>query len=1492
MKMIFVIKKHITIFLLCMLFMTTRAQEVFYIESRDETGAVTRSSLYEEFGDWYAPGSSAKSNAPASGLPENLLRGQGSRFSFNSTLDASCHFKISAHEKFEPGKAYDIYITTPNAPSIDALNSTFILFDDDHPEDSPLAAGNVPLDYIHCGDQWYKIAENVKPGNGATLKISESAPQGDRFYADAVMIRPYYGDSDRSSMFSLGRKADLSNPDNWILWSPTLENPSTGATVQKAVSGIEFDIPESGAEMRWRQSLRPAWMDFHRYLVITYKSSGLDNETPFTLLNLCYSANSWKPVFSSTDIISDRNRHTKIIDLQSITSVEQIIGAEIYLRSAGNSEASFKLEDLSFHDYLPGFPLPPPPEPEPVTDCFTLGIEDATTWVAKPDWLGPENYSSDYAAYSSGSSLIFSVDDASRGMKWLYAFSTPCNTESHPYVILKYRCRNIYDSISGYAMWLSGTGGESRPLYLADLADDGHWRWAFAPLEISHVQNMAMQVQSTPAGNAFLEIGEMRFVDGDPRSDLSWFSSIETGWDDLTSGTAIFQQLDISGKFNSEANQLLPRMGIDVPWFMKEKVSCANLVPFKVTTDSLNLISTTIPGTTSIDIPVYFRASEIYLFLGTYYPGREHPYHARIITVIDETERLMVEVIYADQSSERFFPVDIASGTHKISNNSFTALAVPANPSKKIEKIRIHEKSDGGLIALAAVSLNTSDERFFGENFIIPAPVNYKVADNPVYFNPAASYNPPYLVMINSLGHYRFDLSKGISLGGMINHFNDLNILKEPVPFISGKVNGENFTSKDFILSSVDVNSGDGISTAVIDLALGGYEDIKGMLFITVDESDQIGFALNLENDGTTTHSFEINFPDLSGLNLGPASENLYYAYPQETFITGNKAINITKPYSGSFPMQFMDIFNPEYGWGFYLLVKDLDLIRKDFRLVKSGNQADLSVRYPTLDSTGFPPGSKMEIAPFALTFHPGDWHEAMKKYREWRDSWYQPQSPRQDWFQDVYSCRRDYPVIGTWYLYNRHLDEYTMQKEIDNAEKYLGGADMIDISSWGASSAYGRCGDYRRYEYGGLENFSSEIEVATNHNIGVGLYIEGYILDERSTVYGEHGDEWHMIEANGDIKRSGGGSEVFICPYPSGWQAHMKDLYAAVVDETGASAMYIDVYGTGNFRCYSDSHGHAPGATSLRGEYEMTRGIRDGLNSVKPGIPLYTEYTPVDFISQFQDGSFSYTVWKGNADVSPTMTNLFRFAFPDFKQIEIVNGMFLAKNWTEEGLKKAFFNGEGIWIKGDIPAWYDENTIRFYIQSHEIYRDHRDAFRDDNPEPLVPTLKGSLYANRFKGNEKKIVTFYNANFRDINGELFKIGTVTDVHVVDLWKEEMLESGVSSESFNIKADIDPRDIGCVGIFPRKMDATLQQFDLTIDILDPEEGNTLELVGIYPEKRIKIRLDYLQNQTLDLRESFETMPEKIIVKLRKDDIVTDEIILTNLPRPQKSLWLMF
>ncbi len=1245
--------------------------------------------------------------------------------------------------------------------------------------------------------------------------------------------------------------------------------------------------------MAWRHAMRPAWFDAHPYMTIHYRASGLSS-TAFPLLRLRTFGDNWFTALSSTAVMDDGLDHVATIDLRTLSSAAQVITIKLQLTS-GDSGASFSLTKLQFSDEPPGFRFEPVPQEDEPVSGYTLDTADAEAWQAKPEWLSASNIATDFDAFTTDGFLRFEVNEPRKGMKWRFVPSETISSVDHSFVTMRYRCEGMKNPPDQYAVWLSNGTDDDRPFYLTDLEPDGLWHTVAAPTDLESVTQLAIQVQSN-TDSAWLEIASLEFLSSDPRIDPTFDSSLRLGWDLITEDGENFQVVQLSSLYNLEASQFLPRIGQATPWFAEGELTAHEQVPFRVEVAQSNLVATEMEKTGVIDVPIDLRTSEIYLLVAPLLPGREIPGSTNRIGLIDEVERFVAEVVYTDGGIETFFPVELESGLHRIGTGRFSPLVIPANPSRRVSRLRLHDRTDGGCFALAALTARVAGSPIHATTFDIPEPLHYSVAPMPPDEAPVVELQDGRLVLRNGCYRYEFDLTDGFRLDTLDEFFGNTSVIAGNTDgrFFSCIAGDTMFTSGDFVVGSVGVETVNDTKTVTVPLHIENETlSLSGELRAVVTSSPEVSFTLTLQNSGTEDVVLETRWPDLEGITLADQDSPDWYAFPRQTFVTGSRDINMEELYSGRFPMQFMDVFDPAAGWGLSLLVEDQELIHKYFGLRKSGGETALWIRYPQPDGRKIESGEAIELASFSLHFHSGDWKKAMGIYRDWVDTWYTPVSSYPEWFRHVYSCRRNYPVGGTGYLFDRARNEYTMSAELRNSTGVLGSVDMIDISSWAWSATHGRVGDYLSYELGGIENFSSNIEESRNVGVPVGLYLEGYLVDSRSPLYQEHGEEWRILRSDGEPIINGK-TEVVFCPHVSEWQRYLSETYVSVADRTGADAMYIDVFGmafTGR-SCYHPEHEHRSGEPPLRGEAVMTKRIREALNGLNPEIALYTEYTPVDVVSQYQDGSFAYSIWSGDSVMSPTETNLFRFCFPEFKQIELVNGLFHAMNWTEEGLKKAFLNGEGIWIKGDMPSWYDARTLSFYRRSQEIFQDHRDAFAAPSPDPFYPTLFGEVYAHRFPSENKEIFTFYNGNRRNVEGTVVSLSDGlrglrepgNDLHVVDLWRETMLEAEPGEDGVSISLNLPPRDIGCVGVFPARMNCSLTNGILKVSTTNPAEDAGIQLVGTekWPREVHDFPLGNDDSTTFSLSSLFAEVPARIVVKLVEGGLVKDVVIVDTDP----------
>ncbi len=504
-------------------------------------------------------------------------------------------------------------------------------------------------------------------------------------------------------------------------------------------------------------------------------------------------------------------------------------------------------------------------------------------------------------------------------------------------------------------------------------------------------------------------------------------------------------------------------------------------------------------------------------------------------------------------------------------------------------------------------------------------------------------------------------------------------------------------------------------------------------------------FSLTVTNVSRQSQTFTVIFPALA-VRPGEAAEDTYYVFPRQGAVISNADQTLEAAYSGTFPLQFVDIFAPSANRGACVIVKDTSGRGKKFRLRKTGARVEIEVEY----TVSLAPGETFQPANAQLAQHDGDWRSGFAAYKGWLKSWYKPAGPRPAWLREAFWARRDYPVGGTGKLYNVQRDRYTFENLIEDGAAF-GGIDFIDISGWAMSNTAGRVGDYP-IELGGPEDLRRNIAAAWKAGIPTGLYFEGYLIDKNSKVGRESGAEWQIVDEQGRRRWwSGGSPELFACPYVPAWQHYLGERTAAVAKQVGASAVYLDEYGFGRQRCYAATHGHAPGIETLPGEIAMTRSVRLALDAagMRETI-LYLEETPPDAVAPYYDAAFSYNFPFADRALSPLKLNLWRFAFPDIRLWDMVSIGVDPRELPAEDFRLSLWHGNGLWLKGHSDTWYGEDLLAFVRRSHALLKQHAGAF-SGAAEPLTDSPHPSVFVNRFQGEHETVYTLFNASYRTAN---------------------------------------------------------------------------------------------------------------------------------------------
>lgn len=820
---------------------------------------------------------------------------------------------------------------------------------------------------------------------------------------------------------------------------------------------------------------------------------------------------------------------------------------------------------------------------------------------------------------------------------------------------------------------------------------------------------------------------------------------------------------------------------------------CAG-VPFQILNGNA-ILSTRLPMRGAITLDVHRPCREILLLMACDLAGTDSGFGYQPRVRVTQPERLIVKTTYSDGTENQAFPFNMNCRDYVVEASAACCYAIPLDASKTVETVRIEEYMSYGRIFLLGATLNG------GQTNLVNYPqIRYpRSLPDPA---PAADIQPAtltvesdrYIRIENHFYRMELDAQNGGCVKQITHKGIQRDILRQPCSLFAIQAGGLRIPSEQMKFESYQA-SRDRLELRYAIATDGGA--LQAQLTIQPATNAECAFSLRLENRGSQKETVRLRFPSLSGLRLSEKIDDDFYLFPRNRAAWGNQAAVLTGVHSGEFPLQFMDIYSETLSGGVALHTRDSKLALKQFHLEKDANESRLGIDYGFDRPIELVPQSTFTTVPTVLQFHNGDWRAAFAAYKKWIASWYKSNSRAREILQNVFICRRDYPIGGTGYLFDLAANRYTPAALIGESRDDLGGVDLVDISGWAYSEQYGRVGEYERFEFGGKENLRDSVAESRRLGVPTGLYLEGYLIDPRSEIGRLHGRDWQIVGADGQPKLWTGNQETFMCPLAAGWQDYLSGVLTRVARDVGADAVYMDEYGFGDAgkTCFSAEHGHPLGVHPVLAEQQMLAKVRAALDASDHPTALYLEQTPNDVSSQYADAAFDYSFWNEAAYPSPAKLNLFRFAFPSFKIIQLFHPGIDPRAASEEDAKLCFFYGEAMWLKGRARSWYSRECREFMRKAYDIYHTYEEAFASSDVEPMIPTEQAGLFANRFNAKNQSVVTLYNAAPYTIRGRLLTI-TAGEVSAANLWEGDEMEFRAIDGALQVWGTLHPHQVSC------------------------------------------------------------------------------------------------
>lgn len=989
-------------------------------------------------------------------------------------------------------------------------------------------------------------------------------------------------------------------------------------------------------------------------------------------------------------------------------------------------------------------------------------------WTAQPTFLSNPATAHDVQAAPSGP--VFTVAQPGRGMKWTARLPQKIDLAATPWLVVRYRAVEAAPSVD-YFVYLGGeTPRQSQDIAQpSDLIADGAWHTLVLKANSFGATWAAIQLQAG-GPDARLEIDRFEFLSEPPKLRLD---------EVLSAGEAApgqWQPIDISEALNSGYQPLADALMVSEWRHGRLTVSG---VPFDLAEGERVVASTDKDMPSELRIPLRsVRGGAVFLLMAAASSeGRTQ--------VICEPHQFSARIDYTKGDTDVCIPARLPSGFGLAPGFAVYAIAIPRD--RTAEQITIRDNVKGTIISLLAV---TAGQGANVAPHALPAPVRPWEARPypPARIRPGQPWigvGPGAREAVNTSTGIQLGLRSGISFVGTWGGMTKL-VLASQGSLWRVIVNGRHLESNDFAGAWRKIDDTSGVVLLRDRLGLG----ISGELALRVDSRQRLQMQLALRPSKPCR--MQVFFPTIPEIrDMGKDGPS--YCFPRRGAVINNVPIALREAYSGSFPLQFMDVYTA--GGGLCLMTQDTDCVYRYFNLTKDDGGVSISVEYLEQDVG---PANPFQSVTTLVGFHDGDWHTAFDLYREWLATWRRPDAPRKDWFRRVFNFRQQFMrfyIPGGERYYDKETKRYSFPEGIAEDARAFGGVDYLHLFDWGASSKWGRTGDYDPWdEIGGVDAFRDAVRTTQAAGIPVGLYIEGYLVEPNSRIAQAHGKEWEMLGHDGK------GLPYYapamnMCSAVAAWQDYLSGVYARVRSQTGAMGYYCDQMGfadPGHF-CYAANHGHGVPEPPLRGQRDLLKKIRAALG---PDAALYTEETPVDAVTGHTDGSFTYAISSVSDAWSPSHINLTRFAFPDFKTFEIiVCDRPLADRLT--AARQIFFNGEGIWLEGPADKWFAPEVREHIAKMHSVMRRHEDCFTSLACVPLVPTGQPLVFANEFPGSGRTLWTLFNANHSTVRGELLAVRHIEGARYHDAWNDRLLDPRIENGVAYITLEIGPKDVGCV-----------------------------------------------------------------------------------------------
>jgi len=507
------------------------------------------------------------------------------------------------------------------------------------------------------------------------------------------------------------------------------------------------------------------------------------------------------------------------------------------------------------------------------------------------------------------------------------------------------------------------------------------------------------------------------------------------------------------------------------------------------------------------------------------------------------------------------------------------------------------------------------------------------------------------------------------------------------------------------------------------------HVDIKVKITIEILKDDwETLWYIHIDNRSSKYKVVEILFPYIKGIYLGDNWEDDYIIFPHHA---GEKTKNPVKEYTSerfknfwrAQTLQEDNLFYREINYcglasmdwmyyydfenGFYISSYDDKFLVTGLR-VETGGPKDPWMGFSFRKYKLISPDEKWHSSPYAIAITNKDWHWGAKRYRRWIDKFIKIQE-NPSYLKDEYELNQCYNFKRDGVIYNRFENIPSMFKE---GQKFFGMKHMF-IASWN------RMGFDQNYP-----EYHPDMELGTpwelyqgcsyvNKNGGfVTFYINSRLFHIESDFFETLGKKWAIKNEGKEMIFEQYGPHKFVvnCPSNRDWQKFLIDMACWLVKSYGIKGVYLDQLGSAEpFPCYDESHSHQEIGEFNQGYLKVLEEIITKIREINPDTFLIIENCG-DIYSGYVWGNLTW-----NGDPYDEFFNLFKYTFPEYTQIHMVNPKrdLQGRERTERlyrDIARAILLGAVFWLGMD-KVKENDNDLIIFLKKAVLFRKKINSF-------------------------------------------------------------------------------------------------------------------------------------------------------------------------------------